>query len=85
MKPTYYYHTEPSHSTRIKVCAKTIIWERNTIVNLDAVIDHTEEPVREWKFYLRKSLPLTAENSGHLKTLYNLPDEVVAQLERLKA
>jgi len=74
--PTYTHNKFPD--VRIKVTAKTVTWEKNTITNLDEVIAGGEEK-RAWKYYMRHSLPV--KNAEDLREMYNLPDDVVARLK----
>ena len=62
---TYYYHVNPQHQVRIKVCEKTVTWERL-------------QTNGKWKYDTRKPLPVT--NAETLRTMYSLPDDVVAKL-----
>ena len=72
---TYYTHTS-NPDVRIKVTKKTVTWEHKQIINLDDVINGMEA-VTEWRYYMRQPLPFYGAET--LRTMYNLPDEVVAK------
>jgi hypothetical protein len=78
MPQTYYTHKRYP-DTRIKVTKKTVTWEKFKLMNVDAVIDGTEDEKREWKFYMRHPLPVS--NTKDLQEMYGLPDDVVARLK----
>jgi hypothetical protein len=77
MATSYYYHADKP-DVRIKVTAKTVTWERLQTVNLDEAISGAPEQ-KEWRYYMRHPLPVN--NAEILRTMYNLPDEVVAKLK----
>jgi hypothetical protein len=79
MPQTYYYHTSQP-DVRIKVTKKTVTWERNEFVNFDTwQVAEGKEPEKAWKYYMRHTLPVT--NAETLRSMYNLPDDVVARLK----
>jgi hypothetical protein len=47
---------------------------------LDEAIDGAE-PKLEWKYDMRHKLPFKPDHAERLRTMYNLPDEVVAKLK----
>ena len=64
MKARHFYHTKPHMQARIKVCEKTITWERL-------------QPNGEWRYDARRPLPVN--NAEMLRDMYALPDDVVVR------
>ena len=73
--PTYYTHVS-NPEVRIKVTKKLVTWERLVYVDYDDA-----DKGKVWKHNMHQRIPFYGAET--LRTMYNLPDAVVAQLKGL--